>query len=123
MQKRSKKLETLLIVLLTGALVNCSHVTIYDKEVCADLGYVGAECAHTYTEGTRQPTKGEWDHERVGWFCMSPDSFNDTETGIDQLCTTSKLCDYETQQRITRAKKNLAPLRQKSTYMREKAIK
>ncbi len=108
--KKFNALAMPLLMLFTGAIVSCSSVTIYDKEVCADLGPYGAECAHTYTEGRRSIPKAEWDKMRVGGFWMSSEAFTDTETSIDQLCTTTNVCSYETKELIKRAKKNLQPL-------------
>lgn len=88
------------LLLLSG----CGHVTIYDKEVCGDLGEFGAHCNHTLKPNPRDLTKEEWDKERVGWMCVDPTGFNDTETALDQLCTTTRRCTYKQRQAIESVK-------------------
>lgn len=90
-------------------VVECGHVTVFDTEVCADLGSAGGHCAHTLTDATRDIPKPQWDIERVGYLCMNSTSFNDIETAVDQLCTTTGLCDYQTREAL-----NLAFFRIKS---------
>lgn len=82
--------------------VGCGHVVIHDKEFCGDLGVVGAHCAHTLTPETRDVSKENWDKERIGNICVNSRGWTDTETSIDQFCTTTDLCDYETQQAVVR---------------------
>lgn len=74
-----------------------------DVQWCGDLGEVGAHCANTLTNETRDIPKTVWDSERVGWLCTNSDGFNDTEKAIDQLCNETNLCDYETRQAISAA--------------------
>jgi polyferredoxin len=78
------------------ALTSCTHIVIYDREVCADLGPNGAFCAHTLTNATRTITKQNWDKERTGYLCMDSTAYNDVETVIDQFCNNyPTVCDYE----------------------------
>lgn len=89
--------------LFTGALSACGHVTVADTEVCGDLGAAGAHCAHTLTAEIRDIPKAQWDSDRIGELCMNSTAFNDTETALDQLCQTTNLCDFQTQQAVTKA--------------------
>lgn len=111
----------LLAMLLIGSLseiVSCGHVTVKDKEVCADLGVAGAHCAHTYITQRRDIPKAQWDRERIGYMCMKADAFSDAEDSIDELCRTTNLCDYETQDQINQFKGRMSPLVKKAKAAR-----
>lgn len=116
--RKLKLLATLLIVLLSAVTVSCGHVTVKDKEVCADLGGVGAHCAHTYITQRRDIPKPNWDRERVGWMCMRAEDFSDAEDSIDELCRTTKLCDFETKDEIKKFKARMSPLVKKAKRAR-----
>ena len=108
------------IVLLIGiALSGCAHVTVKDKEVCADLGGAGAHCAHTYINEKRDIKKVDWDKERVGWMCIRADDFSDTEDSIDELCRNTNYCDYETRVKISDFKFFMRPLVRKARAARK----
>ena len=68
----------------------CAKVSIYDKQVCGDLGEYGARCNNTLVSKPVDLTKEEWDIKRVGWMCVDSTAFNDTETALDQLCTVTR---------------------------------
>lgn len=102
--------KLLLTLLLTVIVSACSHVTVKDKEVCADMGPYGAHCAHTYIEDKRDIPKADWDVERVGWMCTLSDDFSDTEDSIDELCRITEKCDYETKEKIKKFKEHMKPL-------------
>lgn len=97
-----KLLRTLSILSFTG-LASCGTITVYDSEVCGDLGESGAHCAHTLTNGKRDVSKTDWDELRVGWLCMSPQAFSDTESALDQFCTAYNVCDYQTRESLQAA--------------------
>lgn len=105
-------------LILLFIVSGCSHVTVKDKEVCADLGYVGAHCAHTYTDTKRDIPKYEWDAERIGWMCTPAESFSDTEDSIDELCRITNKCDYETREIIQKYKDHIRPLAEEARQMR-----
>lgn len=119
----SKKLVMLLTPLLS-VIVSCGTVQVHDIEACSDLASAGAECAHTYVTKRRAVSKAEWDHMRVGWFCMSPIDFSDTEDSLDELCKNNPgACSYVAEEQIQRAKKNFAPILRQAIelYKMEKA--
>ena len=93
-----KKLGMLLTLLFIVVVFSgCGTVTVYDQEVCGDLGQAGAHCAHTLTNQTRDISKANWDIERVGYLCMNSQSFTDQETAVDEFCNNNQsLCDYQT---------------------------
>lgn len=117
--RKFKGLRMLQLLLLSVIVNGCSHVTVKDKEACADLGYVGAQCAHTYIEQRRDIPKAQWDQERVGWICMSAEDFSDSEDSIDELCRNTNLCDYQTKQEIEKFKARMSPLKQSAQQMRK----
>jgi hypothetical protein len=119
--RKSNALAMLLIGSLS-AIVSCGHVTVKDKEVCADLGGAGAECAHTYIVKRRSLTKPQWDRERVGYMCMRSDSFSDGEDSLDELCRNTNLCDYETQDQINAFKARMLPVLKKARSARRASI-
>ncbi len=123
--KRSKQLATLLTVWLIAIglefCVSCGHVTVYDKEVCGDLGNVGAHCAHTLTDAKRDIPKAQWDRERIGYLCAKAEGWNDTETSLDQLCTTTNLCDFETRETLGRVKSRMRPVAKKALAARRRS--
>jgi len=91
-------------LMLLLILASCGHVTIYDKQVCGDLGEDGAHCNHTLVSKPEDFDKATWDIMRVGWMCVDPTGFNDTETALDQLCTTTKKCTYKQRKAIEEVK-------------------
>lgn len=77
-------------------LSNCSSVPISDETVCADEGSQGAFCAHLLTTATSNIPKAAWDDQRFGYFCISPKTFGDFKTEIEQLCSIAGDCTYAT---------------------------
>lgn len=92
------------VIPLLIVLAGCGHVNIYDKQVCGDLGEYGAHCNHTLVSKPEDFDKQTWDTMRVGWMCVDPTGFNDTETALDQLCATTKKCTYKQRQVIEEVK-------------------
>lgn len=117
---KKSSVHAMLLIGLSSAIVSCGHVTVKDKEVCADLGVAGAHCAHTYVTRRRDIPKAQWDHERVGWMCMLADDFSDGEDSLDELCRTTNLCDYETQDQLNKFKQRMYPLLKKARAARAK---
>lgn len=118
-----KLLALLLIVSLSATVLSgCGHVTVKDKEACADLGVAGAACTTTFTSQRRNISKPNWDRERVGWICMRSNDYSDGEDAIDELCRTTNLCDYETQQKVEQLKTNMRPIVRKAKAARRSAI-
>jgi hypothetical protein len=103
------RLRFVLFAAVLLELTGCGHLTIYDREICADLGKYGAQCAHTLTDGTREVPKEAWDRERVGMLCMSSQAYTDTETAIDQACVELR-CDYRTREELRRALERVRPV-------------
>jgi hypothetical protein len=118
----AKLLIVLLSVIVSTTLSGCGHVTVKDKEACADLGVAGAACTTTFTSQRRNISKSNWDRERVGWICMRSNDYSDGEDAIDELCRTTNLCDYETQKKIATLKSNMQPIVRKAKAARHKAI-
>lgn len=94
----------MLWIVLSTVISSCGHVNIYDKQVCGDLGPDGAHCNNTLTTNKVDYDKETWDKKRLGWMCVDPTAFNDTETAIDQLCTTTKKCTYKQRQKMEAVK-------------------
>lgn len=84
-------------------LTSCGHITVYDREVCGDLGAAGAHCAHTLTDKKRDISKLAWDRQRVGMLCMSSQAYTDAETAIDQFCNIYPVCDFKTREELRAA--------------------
>jgi hypothetical protein len=102
------------------AISGCAQIKVYDVEVCANLGYLGAHCNHTLIDKERDISPELWPIESFGWLCMKPKAFNDTETAIDQFCASYPgICDYQTREtfrmgfaRISKVVKKTGKLRQ-----------
>lgn len=122
MKKKFKLLGMLLIVLSSAIVSGCGHVTVKDKEACADLGVAGAACTTTFTSQRRKVSKSNWDRERVGWICMRASDYSDGEDSLDELCRTTNLCDYETQQKVETLKTNMRPIVRKAKSARRAAF-
>jgi len=116
------KLHAMLLIGLSSAIVSCGHVTVKDKEACADLGTAGAACTTTFTSQRRNISKSNWDRERVGWICMRSNDYSDAEDAIDELCRTTNLCNYETQQKVETLKTNMRRIVRKAKAARRSAI-
>lgn len=121
MRKFAKHARLLIASLSVIALNACGHVTVFDKEVCADLGVVGAHCAFTLANPPkrRDIEKAKWDTERIGWMCMRADDFSDAEDSVDQLCRSTNLCDYETKEKIEQFKERTASVLKKAKSARK----
>lgn len=85
---------TLVLALSSIVTSSCTSVTIPNSRVCADLGVAGATCDNTLSSSPVQIKKNDWDKMRVGWFCLNPQDFSDTESALDQLCQQDDNCDY-----------------------------
>ena len=94
MKKPFKQPKIPWIVLLV-VLSSCVHIAVYDKLVCGDLGADGAHCNYTLHSEKIDIPKQRWDEKRFGWMCMSSESFNDTETAMDQLCNGNNKCKFK----------------------------
>ena len=119
--KKFKKLGMLLTVLLSATVSACGSVTVFDKEVCADLGVAGGHCAFTLAKPPkrRDIPKAVWDKERIGWMCMRPEDFSDAEDAIDSLCRSSNLCNYETKEQIKTFRGNTEGVAKKAKAARK----
>ena len=109
---RTSSALAVLLIGLSSAIVSCSSVAVFNKEVCADLGVAGAHCAFTLSNPPkrRDIQKPQWDKDRIGWMCMRAEDFSDAEDSIDSLCRSSNMCDYRTKERISQFKRNTAPV-------------
>lgn len=88
-------------LLLSGLTISgCSTVVINDAEWCADMGKLGATCVHTLTTDTRDLAKEQWDTERFGQVCTASENFANLKAAILKLCRETKMCSYETLQKI-----------------------
>lgn len=116
------KLLAMLLIVSLSAIVSCGHVTVKDKEACADLGVAGAACTTTFSSQRRNLSKSTWDRERVGWICMRSNDYSDGEDALDELCRTTNLCNYETQQKVQTLKSNMRPIVRKAKNARRSAI-
>lgn len=112
----------MLLIVSLSAIVSCGHVTVKDKEVCADLGVAGAACSTTFTSQRRNFSKANWDRERVGYMCMKASAYSDGEDSLDELCRTTNLCDFETQEKVQQLKSNMSPLVRKAKNARRSAF-
>lgn len=113
------KLQKMLLIVSFAALSSCGHITVYDREVCGDLGNAGAHCAHTLVNKTRDVVKAKWDRERVGMLCMTSQAYNDVETALDQFCTAYNVCDYKTREAIAAALSRVRRVANKAFVARE----
>lgn len=64
------------------------------------MGELGATCFHTLTDAHRDIPEDEWDAERLGYLCMSPDAYAELKTALHQLCYKNKRCSYEAKEAI-----------------------
>jgi hypothetical protein len=115
------KQPKMLLIALSIAINSCANapVTVYDREYCADLGPVGAHCAHTMISKKRDIPKAQWDIERIGQLCSDPRVFTDTETAIEQFCHQIP-CDYQERQKVEEAMRRLRPVWKKAHNARKK---
>lgn len=111
----------MLWIALSIVTVSCSHIPIYDSEVCGDLGPAGAHCAHTLINKKRDIPKAQWDVERIGQLCETSRAFTDKETAIDTFCNNNpNLCDYQVRQDIAAVRARLDPVAKKAARARKK---
>lgn len=86
----------MLLIVLSIGIGSCGTIEIFDREVCADLGEIGARCGHTLTDEKRNVEKEAWDEERIGMLCMDSEAYTDAETALDQFCEAyPALCSYK----------------------------
>jgi hypothetical protein len=93
--KPSKKLKSVFALLFVCLLSSCARVPIKNSEWCGDLGAEGASCFNTLNDNSRDISKEEWDKERVGKLCTSPETFADLQAAILKLCKASGRCVYD----------------------------
>jgi hypothetical protein len=107
----------LVFLLLSG----CAQVAIKNEEFCGDLGSQGASCFFTLSSQTEDIPKAIWDIDRFGMICEEADVFADWKTYIEQLCTISHDCSFETQQQITSFFKRVDEFKAKRDALIEQA--
>ena len=59
------------------------------------MGELGASCFNTLNDNARDIEKEQWDKERFGMLCATPDVFADVKRTILQLCKAYKKCVYD----------------------------
>lgn len=82
----------LLLLVLT---LSCAKVAVKNTEWCGDMGEFGAACFNTQNKDERSMNKAEWDTERFGMLCTTPESFAHWKAVILKLCDEEKRCTYE----------------------------
>ena len=111
------------------SLSGCMSVRIPNTEICAVSGRLamGANCANTLNDQTRQLNLGEFidfleprvspsgDVVKGPALCMSTIDFERLKTAIEQACTLlEQRCTYEMQEAIRYANGNVTELKRKS---------
>lgn len=89
------KLKNICATLLILPLISCGTIEIHDQEWCSDQGELGASCFHTQTKEERDISKEDWDIQRVGMFCATPEVFSDYKRSIIQLCEAYDKCIFD----------------------------
>lgn len=110
----------LLLIASFIALNSCGTISVYDREVCADLGEVGAYCRHTLVDKKRDISKDKWDEVRVGMLCMNSQAYTDAETAIDQFCTAYGVCDYKTREELRQSFARVGRVARKAKAAKDK---
>ena len=70
-------------------------MSVPNLEVCVDKGILGAFCAYTNTDKTRDVEERAWAVERFGYFCMSPENFAKNQRFFEEACEQTKNCKIE----------------------------
>lgn len=92
----------------------CSTVEIKNQEFCGDMGSMGADCFKTLTDETRHVSKDDWDNERMGMICESPEVFGDWKAVILKLCHKSKTCRYQAEETLVKFFINVEAVNEKA---------
>ena len=98
--KLKKSLSVALVILFALILSSCGNVQVKNTEWCADIGPLGATCFNTLNDDTRDLDELEWEYERFGYVCTSPDDFAEIRKVIEKLCSSTRRCDFEDQKKI-----------------------
>jgi len=100
---KSKNIKKLCVILfITAVISGCATVEIKNQEFCGDMGSMGATCFKTLTDDTRDINKTDWDNERMGMICESPEVFADWKGLIMKLCHKSRACRYQAEKMLSR---------------------
>ena len=97
----------ILFICATLLLTNCTNVVVKDSEWCADAGKLGASCWHTLNDKSRDIKKEDWDKERFGEVCATPQAFADMQAVIEIFCQNTGQCTEEAQTTVNRFMKHL----------------
>ena len=117
---RKFKLGLTLLTISSALLVlsACNSITVYDRQVCADLGAVifqghiiGAHCDNVLTSAPVNIPLDEWNSMRVGRLSFNSQGFNDDETAIQQACAILT-CNYEQRTKIDLAVARMRKLKE-----------
>lgn len=79
-------------------LFSCA-VRINDETFYVDAGSLGAVTVNLLTPGSEIVPPDQWNPMREGMFCMSPQSFGDIKTEIEELCSKTT-CSYQVKQAL-----------------------
>jgi len=83
------------------------------------MGDLGASCSHTLSDQKRDIPKAEWDQERFGQLCATPDSFANWKASLIKLCKETKLCTFAEEKAIKAASKRIEKLEQRMKLTEE----
>lgn len=83
------------VLLISSVFPACARIKIQDAEWCGDIGPYGAECFHTTTDEHRSIPKEQWDAERFGQLCTTPESFANWKAALLKLCKKTGMCTRE----------------------------
>lgn len=88
-------------MVLSLPLSGCvTPVPVKDHIFYGDQGSLGATYFHFLTDETGDLSRTDWDNLRFGYICEDAETFADWKTIIEQLCSDSGDCDWQTQQAL-----------------------
>jgi len=116
MPAKNIKQRLKILFIITAMTSGCATVEIKDHEFCGDMGSMGADCFKTLTDGTRHLSKDEWDMERMGMICESPEVFGDWKAAILKLCHRSKACRYQAEETLQKFFNNVEAVNVKADF-------
>ena len=93
-------MRKILFVIFVLSLSACAKNVIPNVEICADAGQFGAFCKFTRSGNSRNIEKPQWDMDRVGQFCMTPEGIGKYQKFIETACNHDRNCVDEANKAI-----------------------
>lgn len=111
---------SLVCVILLFLVSSCGKVNIKDAEFCGNLGILGAECFHAFSEKHRSMNYSQWKEESFGMICTRSENFANWKAAIMALCKNTGQCNKKVEKKVKKLDRRVQQFRIRSEKVERK---